>query len=234
MVSAVVQDDGYEVSVTVSFVAAGRGQQVGDGAGAAGSRPGSAPAGRTETLSSVIEQSSHSSRKQGSDASAGLKPHKPNLMPKPPVKDSQLLKELGPGRGQISVIQQLLDQVPVNSQSAACSGSPDLLYTDHCLFIPPQGGRLLLRQRRTTRPVVAVLQGQCEAEERCRSDAVRCGGELWLYHMVSLLAAQTGLDLLGKLGKPKLTWTWSEPLIPSEKPVLGLCFIWSRSETDIT
>lgn len=84
-----------------------------------------------------------------------IKPLKPNLMPKPPVrnstssstlcliikqkkkleklfrcltsfcwfswfqgKDVQLLKELGPGRGQISVIQQLLDQV------RACAANP--------------------------------------------------------------------------------------------------------------
>ncbi|XP_027132201.1 double zinc ribbon and ankyrin repeat-containing protein 1-like [Larimichthys crocea] len=47
----------------------------------------------------------------GSEQSTGVtKPPKPNLTPKPPVKDVQLLKELGPGRGQINVIQQLLDQ----------------------------------------------------------------------------------------------------------------------------
>ncbi|XP_031695418.1 double zinc ribbon and ankyrin repeat-containing protein 1 isoform X2 [Anarrhichthys ocellatus] len=100
MVSAVIQEDRQEVSLTVSFVSAGREEerQVCSQVEPAG-EDGVGPAGRTETLSSVTERS-------GSD------PPKPDLRPRPPVRDVQLLKELGPGpgRGQISVIQQLLDQ----------------------------------------------------------------------------------------------------------------------------
>lgn len=53
----------------------------------------------------------------------------------------QLLKELSPGQGQVSVIQQLLDQVCLCSQSAASSGSPDTVSTDWsvCVFIFHQG-----------------------------------------------------------------------------------------------
>ncbi|KAG7217764.1 hypothetical protein INR49_020917 [Caranx melampygus] len=143
----VVQDDGYEVSVTVSFVAAGRGQQV------------------------------------GSDASAGLKPHKPNLMPKPPVKDSQLLKELGPGRGQISVIQQLLDQ----GADASCCGSDER----HALVVAVVNGHHDLQGRVRRRNAAGQTPYDVAVSSGCNN-------------MVSLLAAQTGLDLLGKLGKPKL------------------------------
>lgn len=44
------------------------------------------------------------------------------------VKDSQLLRELGPGpgRGQVSVVQQLLDQVPASRPISCFAGSPDV------------------------------------------------------------------------------------------------------------
>ncbi|KAF1394476.1 hypothetical protein PFLUV_G00000700 [Perca fluviatilis] len=56
MVSAVIQEDRYEVSVTVSFVSSAREEpQVGP------ATDGADPAGRTETLSSVTERSADSS-----------------------------------------------------------------------------------------------------------------------------------------------------------------------------
>lgn len=41
------------------------------------------------------------------------------------VKDAQLMKELGPGRGQCSIVQQLLDQVQ-DGQSASSSQTANM------------------------------------------------------------------------------------------------------------
>ncbi|XP_030275110.1 double zinc ribbon and ankyrin repeat-containing protein 1-like isoform X1 [Sparus aurata] len=222
MVSAVIQEDRYEVSVTVSFVSAGREEnQVDPAADGVGLR-----ADRTETLSSITERSSDSSGLR-SDASTGvMKPPKPNLAPKPPVKDLQLLKELGPGRGQISTIQQLLDQ---GADPTCCGGDGR-----HALAVAVVNGHhdvlpvLVQRgadvdeqsgQMKNSALHEAAARGSeglqcakvllsCKASVRRRNAegqtaydvAVRSGCN----NMVSLLAAQTGLDLLGKLGKPKL------------------------------
>ncbi|XP_031695419.1 double zinc ribbon and ankyrin repeat-containing protein 1 isoform X3 [Anarrhichthys ocellatus] len=82
MVSAVIQEDRQEVSLTVSFVSAGREEerQVCSQVEPAG-EDGVGPAGRTETLSSVTERS-------GSD------PPKPDLRPRPPVRN-QTFSTLG-------------------------------------------------------------------------------------------------------------------------------------------
>ncbi|KAJ4919990.1 hypothetical protein JOQ06_006468 [Pogonophryne albipinna] len=98
MVSAVIQEDQHEVTVSVSFVSAGREPlQV-------------HPAGGGDSLSSVTEASAH----------RGLtKPPKLTLTPKPPVLDVQLLKELGPGGGRVSAVQQLLDQ---GADPSCCHG----------------------------------------------------------------------------------------------------------------
>ncbi|XP_014196268.1 double zinc ribbon and ankyrin repeat-containing protein 1 isoform X1 [Haplochromis burtoni] len=106
MVSAVIQEDRREVSLTVSFAAAElQEKQVGadDDMGSPGG--GFELASWTKTLSSVAERTGWT----GSDQ-LSAPPSKPFLTPKPPVKDVQLLTELGPGRGEVGVIQQLLDQ----------------------------------------------------------------------------------------------------------------------------
>ncbi|XP_054866236.1 double zinc ribbon and ankyrin repeat-containing protein 1 isoform X2 [Amphiprion ocellaris] len=101
VVSAVVQEDRYEVSLTVSFMSAGREiKQVSpeeDGAGPSGG--GIGPVVRAESLSSVTERSIN-----------GHSVIKHNQKLKPAVKDTLLLKELGTGGGQVSAMQQLLDQ----------------------------------------------------------------------------------------------------------------------------
>lgn len=51
------------------------------------------------------------------------------------VKDAQLMKELGPGRGQCSIVQQLLDQVQ-DGQSASSSQTANI---PSALFMNPQG-----------------------------------------------------------------------------------------------
>ncbi|XP_044045700.1 double zinc ribbon and ankyrin repeat-containing protein 1 isoform X2 [Siniperca chuatsi] len=223
MVSAVIQEDSYEVCLTVSFVSAGREEkQVGPAGDSAGRT-----AGRTETLSSVTERSADSSR---SDRSTGvMKPPKPNLTPKPPVKDVQLLKELGPGGGQISVIQQLLDQ----GADPSCCGSDGR----HALAVAVLNGHHdvlpVLVQRgadvdQQSGPMKnsALHEAAALGSEGLQSAQVllsckagvgrRNAGGQTAYdlavksgcnNMASLLAAQTGLDLLGKLGKPKLNET---------------------------
>ncbi|XP_059186997.1 double zinc ribbon and ankyrin repeat-containing protein 1 [Centropristis striata] len=121
MVSAVIQEDRYEVSVTVSFVSAGREQQGGPAGGATAAMGGATAAtgatgatGAVETLSSVTERSEDCSRNDRSNN----KRLKQKPTPKPPlaawlqVWEVRLLAELGPGpgRGQAGVVQQFLDQ----------------------------------------------------------------------------------------------------------------------------
>ncbi|XP_069385675.1 double zinc ribbon and ankyrin repeat-containing protein 1 [Paralichthys olivaceus] len=225
MVSAVVQEDGYEVSLTISFVSAAQevkqGDPSGDDAPPAG---GVLPAGGTETLSSVTERFSSSLSTNGSDKTAGLvKPPKPTLTLKPPVKDVQLLKELAPGRGHISVIQQLLDQGADPSccgrdgrhalAVAAVHGHSDVLplLVQRGADVDQQSG-----QMKNTALHEAAAQGpeglkcaevllSCRASVRRRNasgqtpyDAAVSSG---CNNMASLLAAQTGLDLLDKLRK---------------------------------
>ncbi|XP_040892498.1 double zinc ribbon and ankyrin repeat-containing protein 1 isoform X2 [Toxotes jaculatrix] len=233
MVSAVIQEDCYEVSLTVSFVSAGqKKKQVdpeGDGAGAAAAGNSAAggvlPAGGTEALSSVTERfpDSSSLRKNGL-----MKPPKPNLMPKPQlqVKDIPLLKELCPSRGQISVIQQLLDQ----GADPSCCGSDGrhalavAVMNGHCDVLPVlvQHGADVDQQsgpmKNTALHEAASLGSEglqcakvllsCRAGVRRRNAAGQTPFDVAVSSgcddMVSLLAARSGLDLLGKLGKPKL------------------------------
>lgn len=45
------------------------------------------------------------------------------------------MKELGPGRGQVTIIQELLDQVPDPAvQPAALSGLPVSIFPYLCIF----------------------------------------------------------------------------------------------------
>ncbi|XP_060919217.1 double zinc ribbon and ankyrin repeat-containing protein 1 isoform X5 [Labrus mixtus] len=222
VVSAVIQEDRYEVGLTVSFVSAGRetDKQV-DAAG-----DSVIPAGRTETLSSVTERSADSSTLRSDPPTGETKPSKQNLPPKPPVNDVQLLKELGPGRGQISVIQQLLDQGADPSccdsdgrhalAVAVVNGHHDALpvLVQRGVDVDQQSGRMkntalheAAAQGSDGLPCAKVLLS-CKASMRRRNAGGQTAYDVAVSsgcnHIVSLLAAQTGLDLLGKLGKPKL------------------------------
>ncbi|XP_008314720.1 double zinc ribbon and ankyrin repeat-containing protein 1 isoform X2 [Cynoglossus semilaevis] len=124
LVSAVFEDDGCEVTLTVSFVsAASKKAQVfpeDDVVDLSDSLIGPVgrvlSAGRTGSLSSIMERFTDNSSggdlsNKGSELSTGgIKRYRRNLTPKPAMKDVQLLKELGPGLGHVSVIQELLDQ----------------------------------------------------------------------------------------------------------------------------
>ncbi|XP_063333214.1 double zinc ribbon and ankyrin repeat-containing protein 1 isoform X1 [Pelmatolapia mariae] len=219
MVSAVIQEDRHEFSLTVSFAAAElKEKQVGaddDGMGSPGG--GFELASWTKTLSSVAERTGWT----GSDQ-LSAPPSKPYLTPKPPVKDVQLLKELGPGRGEVSVILQLLDQGadPSCCRSdglhalavAVVNGHHDVLpvLLQRGADVDQQSGRM----KNTALHEAAALGSagvpcaevllSCKANVRRRNVAGQtaydvaassgCGS------IASLLAAQTGLDLLGKLG----------------------------------
>ncbi|XP_051238984.1 double zinc ribbon and ankyrin repeat-containing protein 1 isoform X3 [Dicentrarchus labrax] len=221
LVSAVIQEDRYEVSVTISFVSAGREEKQEPAGGSAGPT-----AGRTETLSSVTERSADSSGLRSHQSTGVMKPPKPNPTPKPPVKDVQLLKELGPGQGEISIVQQLLDQ----GADPSCCGSDGR----HALAVAVVNGHhdvlpvLVQRgadvdQESGQMKNSALHEAAVLGSEGLQSARVllslkagvrrRNAGGLTAYDlavnsgcndMASLLAAQTGLDLLGKLGKPKL------------------------------
>ncbi|KAK2918374.1 double zinc ribbon and ankyrin repeat-containing protein 1 isoform X2 [Channa argus] len=231
MVSAVIQEDQYEVGLIISFVLAGKEEkQVSSESAAvdpAGDSPGPAGViGPTETLSSVTEKSTDSSSFKGDRSTRLMKPLKLNLTPKTPVKDVQLLQELGPGRGQISVIQQLLDQGANPSccdsdgqhalAVAVLNGHHDVLpvLVQQGADVDQQSGK----KKNTALHEAAALGStglqcaqvllSCKAGMRRRNADGQTAYDVAVNSgcndMVSLLAAQTGLDLLGKLGKPKL------------------------------
>lgn len=51
------------------------------------------------------------------------------------VKDVELVKELGPGRGQVNIIQELLDQVPDPVVQPATLSRPSAsIFPDWCIF----------------------------------------------------------------------------------------------------
>ncbi|XP_035493594.2 double zinc ribbon and ankyrin repeat-containing protein 1 isoform X1 [Scophthalmus maximus] len=248
MVSAAIHEDVHEVSLTISFVSVPREEQQvspdGDGAAPAGNgvRPagGATPAGQTETLSSVTERFADSNRRHtygsyihGSGRNTGLmKPAKPNLTPKPPVRPShsgvqvkgiQLLKELAPGQGEISVVQQLLDQ----GADPSCCGSDGrhalavAVVNGHHDLLPVlvQRGADVDQQSGQTKNTAlheaAALGSEglqcaevllsCRANVRRRNAAGQTAYDVAVSsgcnNMASLLAARTGLDLLDKLGK---------------------------------
>ncbi|XP_027132489.1 double zinc ribbon and ankyrin repeat-containing protein 1 [Larimichthys crocea] len=191
MVSAVIQEDRYEVSVTTSFVLAGREEAQVD------------PTGDATGLTAET-----------------------NLTPKPPVKDVQLLKELGPGRGQINVIQQLLDQGADPScyasdgrhalAVAVLNGHHDALpvLVQRGADVDEQSGQMKNSALHEAAALgsdglqCAQVLLSCKASVRHRNAGGQTAYDVAVTsgcnNMVSLLAARTGLDLLGKMGKPKL------------------------------
>ncbi|XP_077936103.1 double zinc ribbon and ankyrin repeat-containing protein 1 isoform X1 [Gasterosteus aculeatus] len=224
MVSAAIQEDRYEVSLTFSFVSAGGRQrqveQAADGLGP--------PAG-TETLGATIEPSVDCQRGTWSEdkANDANDAHRPTLRPRPPVRDVQLLKELGPGpgRGRISIIQQLLDQgadpscCDANGRHALAvavvNGHHDVLpvLVQRGANVDQQSGEM----KNTALHEAAALGSEglkaaevllsCRASLRRRDVAGRAALDVALSsgcsEAAALLAARTGLDMLGRLGRPR-------------------------------
>ncbi|XP_068455627.1 double zinc ribbon and ankyrin repeat-containing protein 1 isoform X2 [Clinocottus analis] len=209
VVSAVIQEDRYEVSVTVAFVSAGREEHQVD-------PTGDGPAGPAETLSSVTERCA--------DSCLRSDPPRRNPSHRLPVRDVQLLKELGPGPGpgQISVIQQLLDQGADPSccdsngrhalAVAAVNGHHDALpvLVQRGADVDQQSGRM----KNTALHEAAALGSEglkgaqvllsCGASVRRRNGGGQTAYDVAVTSgcnaMVSLLAARAGRDLLGTLG----------------------------------
>nr|XP_020475919.1 double zinc ribbon and ankyrin repeat-containing protein 1 isoform X2 [Monopterus albus] len=222
MVSAVIQEDQYEVSLTLRFVLAGREiKEVGPEGGAAEPAGGDVmPAG----LSSVTEKSADRSTTRSDWSAELMKPPRSNLTSNP--LDVQLLKELGLGRGQISIIQQLLDKGANPScwssderhalAVAVVNGHHDVLpvLVQRGADVDQQSGQM----NNTALHEAAALGSDglqcaqvllsCKASTRRRNAAGQTPYDVAVNsgcnNMVTLLAAQTGMDLLGKLGKPKL------------------------------
>ncbi|KAM4585297.1 double zinc ribbon and ankyrin repeat-containing protein 1 isoform 3-T4 [Odontesthes bonariensis] len=222
VVSAVVQEDEFQVSLTINFVSAGRGEQGAPHRRCDGPKGGeSGAAGGPETLSSVTERSAVSSLRR--DRPSGEMKAGPKSAPKPAVTDSQLLKELGPDGGRISTIQKLLDQ---GADPSCCRGDGR-----HALLVAVASGHHdalpVLVQRgadvnRQSGPMKNTALHEAAARGsgglRCAEVLLRCkanvrrrnaGGQTaydvavnsGCGDMAALLAAQTGQDLLGQLGQ---------------------------------
>ncbi|XP_075907403.1 double zinc ribbon and ankyrin repeat-containing protein 1 [Nelusetta ayraudi] len=212
MVAAVMQEDRYEVSLTISFVMAGQEKRQVEAAGGGGAAVSGA-----ETLSSVTERAA-----LGSDLASlcEIRPAKTTTNTKPPVKDAELVKELGPGRGQVTIIQELLDQGADPSccdsdgrhtlATAVLNGHHDALpvLVQRGADINRQSGRM----KNSALHEAAALGSEglqsarillsCKARVASRNAGGQTAYDLALDsgcdHMVELLAAQAGLDLLGK------------------------------------
>ncbi|KAG7486414.1 double zinc ribbon and ankyrin repeat-containing protein 1 isoform X1 [Solea senegalensis] len=233
VVSAVIEDDGCEVTLSLIFVSAAHKLKVrpeDDGAGPAASSVGPAggasPAGWTESLSNVTERFDDGGSLRSDRSTAAIKRHKMNLTPKPAVKDIQLFKELAPGRGHVGVVQQLLDL----GADPCCCGSDGrhalavAVVNGHHDVIPvlvQRGADVNQRSGRMKNTALheAAAQGSeglkgAQVLLSCRASARRrnaCGQTAYdvavtsgSNDMTSLLAAQTGLHLLDKLRKSKL------------------------------
>ncbi|XP_037546406.1 double zinc ribbon and ankyrin repeat-containing protein 1 [Nematolebias whitei] len=218
MVSAVIQEDPHEVSLTISFMLSRQKEPQGGPdrvcGGLDGGGPG--PASPTETLSRVTERFAnsnfHSVRKLN-----------PNSTDKPlwlQVTDSQLLKELGPSRGRIRTIQQLLDQ---GANPSCCGGDGR-----HALLVAVVNGHhdvlpVLVQRgadvdqqsgpmKNTALHEAAALGSEglqsaalllrCKASVRLKNAAGQMAYDLAVKSgcsdMVSVLAAQTGPDIQGR------------------------------------
>ncbi|XP_056615155.1 double zinc ribbon and ankyrin repeat-containing protein 1 isoform X2 [Triplophysa dalaica] len=124
MISAVIQEDSYEVSLRINFISASPEASRSSSAG----QQSRSVASENQNLSAVTEgRNSASPVNDSSTAASSVKRKKQKKIwssdateKHPESKDSLLLKELGPeGRGQISVVQQLLDE----GADPACLGN---------------------------------------------------------------------------------------------------------------
>ncbi|XP_016298296.1 double zinc ribbon and ankyrin repeat-containing protein 1 isoform X3 [Sinocyclocheilus anshuiensis] len=124
MISAVIQEDSYEVSLRINFISA---SPEGSRSSSAGQQSRSV-ASESQNLSAVTEGRNSASLDSNINtevSSVNRKKQKKiwssdTTEKQPESKDSLLLKEVGPeGRGQISAVQQLLDE----GADPACLGS---------------------------------------------------------------------------------------------------------------
>ncbi|XP_051766631.1 double zinc ribbon and ankyrin repeat-containing protein 1 isoform X1 [Ctenopharyngodon idella] len=124
MISAVIQEDSYEVSLRINFISA---SPEGSRSSSAGQQSRSVTS-ESQNLSAVTEgrnSASPESNINTAASSANRKKQKKiwtsdSTEKQPESKDSLLLKEVGPeGRGRISMVQQLLDE----GADPACLGS---------------------------------------------------------------------------------------------------------------
>ncbi|XP_068178419.1 double zinc ribbon and ankyrin repeat-containing protein 1 isoform X2 [Antennarius striatus] len=218
VVSAVVQEDPHEVTLTISFKAAGQEVQQAeppdDGAVPTASQP--------EKLSSVTEGAAAGGGATGSRRSRGART--PDGTSKPPVQNLRLLEELGPGprRGQVALVQQLLDQ----GADPTCCGDDGrhvlavAVGNGHHDVIPvlvQRGADVNQRSGRMKSSALheaaalgcnGLLSAQvllrCKASIRCRNAGGHTPYDVALTsgsdQMVSLLAGQAGRGLLGLVG----------------------------------
>ncbi|XP_035993602.1 double zinc ribbon and ankyrin repeat-containing protein 1 isoform X1 [Fundulus heteroclitus] len=222
MISAAIQEDQDEVTLTLSFmVAPPKQQQVGPNEHVGGSG-GAGLVGQAQTLSSVTEQSADRTNSRSAEAS-GWRQLNANPKPEPSVTDCQLHKELGPDRGQISIIQQLLDQ---GADVSSCGSDSRhalavAVVNGHCDVLPVlvQRGADVDQQsgpmKNTALHEAAALGSEglqsaklllrCKASVRRRNAAGQTAYDVAVTSgcsdMVSLLDAQTGPDLPGNPGR---------------------------------
>ncbi|TWW59180.1 Double zinc ribbon and ankyrin repeat-containing protein 1 [Takifugu flavidus] len=212
LVSAVVQEDHQHLTLTMSFALAGQGKKQGNAAGE-GVEPSVLPAGGNSLRSDPLPAGTRSST------------HKQMQSPQLQVKDAQLMKELGPGRGQCSIVQQLLDQ----GADPTCCHSNDR----HALAVAVLNGHhqvlpVLVQQGANIDQQSGPMKNSALHEAaalgpeglQCAQVLLSCGAKVrrknasgqtafdlavnsGCNNMVALLAAQIGLSLLDRLAKQK-------------------------------
>ncbi|KAG5277953.1 hypothetical protein AALO_G00093220 [Alosa alosa] len=228
MVSATIEQDNFEVSLRVTFVAATPDKPK---------TPEEVELKRPMALSEIVNLSSvtEGARDNGHVVENGSTPagqrkgprtQKRGVEKQPPIKDSLLLKEAGPeGRGRVEEVQQLLEE-GADPSCQDSNGNPALVVAvtnSHHEIIPVlvQRGADINRQsgplNNTALHVAAAMGNRglksaetllgCNASLKKKNSRGQTAYEVAISsdcrELVSLIAARTGQGLLDRLAKPR-------------------------------
>ncbi|XP_067115297.1 double zinc ribbon and ankyrin repeat-containing protein 1 [Osmerus mordax] len=234
MVSAVIEEDNYEVSLRINFVSA---EHEKNKLCQGGGPERSIALSESQNLSSVTEgrsvlfsQTSLGNERSGANGRTSKKTNKSLssdvIKQAPQTKDSQLLKEVGhEGKGQISVVQQLLDK-GADPVCQGADGHPALVVAvvnGHADVIPVlvQRGADINQQsgpsnntalhEAASMGIKGLLCAEtllgCNASIRRKNDRGLTAYDLAVISkcspLVSLLAARMGQGMLDRMVRPR-------------------------------
>ncbi|KAL1006200.1 hypothetical protein UPYG_G00069160 [Umbra pygmaea] len=237
MVSAMIEEDNFEVSLRINFVSAGL-----DKTKIGGTEKPPILSGN-QNLSSVtegrsIQSASQTSLSENGSETATSKSRASRKMKNlsqswssdvaqklPPSKDSLLLREVGPdGRGDISVIQQLLDE-GADPSCQGINGRPALVVAvlnGHHEVLPvlvQRGANINQQSGAVNNTALHEAAARGTNGFQCAETLLGCNASIWKKNergltaydlavasecspLVSLLAAKMGQGMLDRLVKP--------------------------------